>query len=276
MKHIITPFYHRFFKRGFAGWTSSSRVLPNFIIIGTVRSGTTSLYYNICEHPSVLPAAYDEIGFFDSNYHLGIQWYRSMFPKKLDMNKIKAKTKYSITGEDTPFYIWNVLSAERILKILPNIKIIVQLRNPVNRAYSNYHISKKYGDEKLTFEKAIEKELEILEKKSFNMEIEDYTNPRSYIAKGLYYKQLVKWFKLFPSENILAVSTENMILNPESHMNEILNFLKIPQYTIKNPQQRKLEKYPEIENNMKLKLTEFFEPHNKELYQLIGKKFNWK
>ena len=74
----------------------------------------------------------------------------------------------------------------------------------------------------------------------------------------------------------MAVSTENMILNPESHMNEILNFLKIPQYTIKNPQKRKLEKYPEIENNMKLKLTEFFEPHNKELYQLIGKKFNWK
>ena len=79
IRNSVRSSYHRFVKRGVAGITASSRVLPDFIMVGTVRSGSTSLYYNICEHPSVIPAAYDEIGFFDSNFHLGINWYKSMF-----------------------------------------------------------------------------------------------------------------------------------------------------------------------------------------------------
>ena len=112
IRDSLSPKYHRFFKRGIAGITASNRVLPNFIIIGTVRSGTTSLYYNICEHPSVLPAAYDEIGFFDSNFHLGINWYRSMFPTEKKMEEIKKDTGFAITGEDTPFYFWKKEAVE--------------------------------------------------------------------------------------------------------------------------------------------------------------------
>ena len=96
VRNSLSSSYHRFFKRGLSGITSSSRVLPNFIIIGTVRSASTSLYYNICEHPSVLEAAYDEIGFFDSNFHLGINWYRSMFPTQKEMKDVKEKTGFSI------------------------------------------------------------------------------------------------------------------------------------------------------------------------------------
>ena len=106
IRNSLSSKYHRFVKRGVSGITASSRVLPDFIIVGTVRSGTTSLYYNICEHPSVLPAAYDEIGFFDSNYNLGIEWYRSMFPKQKEMEEVRKSTDFSITGEDTPFYFW--------------------------------------------------------------------------------------------------------------------------------------------------------------------------
>ena len=91
IKNIYRKLYYQFLKRNYSAVTSSLRVLPDFIIFGTVRSGSTSLYYDICEHPSVLPAAYDEIGFFDSNYHLGINWYRSMFPKRSDMNKKKMR-----------------------------------------------------------------------------------------------------------------------------------------------------------------------------------------
>ena len=103
----ISPIFHRFVKRGWSGITASSRVLPNFIIAGTVRSGTTSLYNYICNHPSVLPAAYDEIGFFDSNFQLGTMWYQSMFPTKKQMELVQEKTNFCLTGEDTPFYFWN-------------------------------------------------------------------------------------------------------------------------------------------------------------------------
>ena len=96
IKNSVSSSYHRFVKRGLSGITASSRVLPNFIIIGTVRSGSTSLYYNICEHPAVLSAAYDEIGFFDSNFHLGINWYRSMFPTQKEMEKVRKHTNFAI------------------------------------------------------------------------------------------------------------------------------------------------------------------------------------
>ena len=80
----INKIYWNLYKRGIAGLTSSFRVLPDFIIIGSMKSGTTSLYHDICEHPCVSPAAYDEIGFFDRNYELGVNWYRSLFPTKMN------------------------------------------------------------------------------------------------------------------------------------------------------------------------------------------------
>ena len=124
---MLAKIFRGLVKRNFSYITANSRVLPDFIIIGTVRSGTTSLYYNMCKHPSILSASTDEIGFFDSNYHLGIEWYKSMFPKKTEMNKIKEKTKFSITGEDTPFYFWKFDVIDRIHKIIPDCKFIAIL-----------------------------------------------------------------------------------------------------------------------------------------------------
>ena len=84
--------YHKVVKRHVYSLTASSRALPDFIVIGAVRCGTTSLYQNICEHPYVLAAKQDEIGFFDSNYHLGIDWYKSFFPKNSQLQKLKKNT----------------------------------------------------------------------------------------------------------------------------------------------------------------------------------------
>ena len=125
---IYRKFYYGIIKRNLSYITSPIRLLPNFIIVGAVRCGTTSLYYNICEHSCVLPADYDEIGFFDSNYELGINWYKSMFPTKIERKKIESKTGICITGEDTPFYFWDKKAIERIKKEIPKIKIIVLLR----------------------------------------------------------------------------------------------------------------------------------------------------
>ena len=165
-RRYVSKSYNRYVKRGISGITASSRVLPDFIIIGTVRSGSTSLYYNICEHPSVLSAAYDEIGFFDSNYHLGINWYRSMFPTIKEMKNTEKKTGFAITGEDTPFYFWKEEVAKRIFEMNSNSKIIGIFRNPVDRAYSNYNLAIRSKTEKLTFEEAIDEEIGFLKKHS--------------------------------------------------------------------------------------------------------------
>ena len=264
--------YQRFVKRGVAGITASSRVLPDFIIAGTVRSGTTSLYYNICEHPSVLSADYDEIGYFDSNYHLGINWYRSMFPTHKHMNEVKEKTGNSITGEDTPFYFWKKEAAERILKDLPNTKIIMIFRNPVDRAYSNYNLGVRYKTEELSFDNAIDKEIEFLDEHSFR---ETVDSRRSYVSKGIYENQIRLWFNVFPRKQIHILSTEDMSNNPREELKEIFRFLDIDEYDIKQPQKQKVAKYKQMKKETRKKLLDFYKPHNERFFEMIQHEFEW-
>ena len=272
IRNSLSTNYQRFFKRGISGVTASSRVLPNFIIIGTVRSGTTSLYYNICEHPSVLPAAYDEIGFFDSNFHLGLNWYRSMFPTKKEMEKIKEKTNFAITGEDTPFYFWKKETVSRIINAVPNSKLIVIVRNPVDRAYSNYNLGIRKKVEESTFEKAIDEEICFIENHSFR---ECIDRKRSYLSKGFYAKQFSIWQEKFSQKKLHVVSTEEMEKQPQITMSKIFEFLEIPKYNIKNPQKQKSANYKKMHVDTRKKLLEFYKPHNEEFFNKINQSFDW-
>ena len=94
LSKIFQKIKYQLIKRHFYAITGPLRVLPDFIIMGAIKSGTTSLYYDICEHPNVFAANQDEIGFFDSNFHLGWNWYRSFFPLKYKINKSKKATKF--------------------------------------------------------------------------------------------------------------------------------------------------------------------------------------
>ena len=272
IRKSLSSKYHRFVKRGISGITASSRVLPDFIIGGTVRSGSTSLYYNICEHPSVLEASYDEIGFFDSNYQLGMEWYRSMFPKQKEMDEVRNSTGFAITGEDTPFYFWKKEVIQRILKNLPNIKIILIFRNPIDRAYSNYNLGVRTESEKLSFEDAIDEEMKFLEENSFRKSIDQ---KRSYLSKGLYDKQIKNWFDFFPKKQIHVLSTEEMRNDPKKTLLKIFEFLEISEYNIKNPQKQKSANYDFMKQETRQKLLNFYREHNEKFFATIGKRFDW-
>tara|TARA_B110000196_G_C21089062_1_gene636591 strand:+ start:372 stop:1208 length:837 start_codon:yes stop_codon:yes gene_type:complete len=272
IKKKISSTYHQFFKRGLSGITASTRVLPNFIIVGTVRSGTTSLYYNICEHPSINSAAYDEIGFFDSNYHLGMNWYRSMFATEKKMNSIKKETGYAITGEDTPFYFWKKEVVERIFKVLPDVKIIAIFRNPVDRAYSNYNLGLRAKTEKLTFENSIDEEITFLDEHTFRESID---RRRSYLSKGIYEKQIRLWLDVFPKEQIHILSTEDMQKNPQDTILKIFKFLNLSEYNIKNPQKQKQVEYQKMNEQTRKRLINFYKPYNEKFFEIIEQKFEW-
>ena len=82
MSNFLSKFKHIILKRHVYAWSSSLRVLPDLIVIGVVRSGTTSLYHYLSQHPSIVKSTYDELGYFDTNYKLGLNWYKSFFPTK--------------------------------------------------------------------------------------------------------------------------------------------------------------------------------------------------
>ena len=127
-------------------------VLPTFIICGTQRGGTTTLYHYLKEHPQICMSEKKEVHYFDLNYHKSLQWYESHFK---DCQNKKVKT----IGEASPFYMYLREVPERIDETLPDVKLIFILRNPVDRAYSHYWHEVKLGVEYLPFEEAIKREI---------------------------------------------------------------------------------------------------------------------
>ena len=229
---MLKKIYWNFFRRNIFGITGPLRVLPDFIMIGSMKCGTTSLYYDICEHPCASPAAYDEIGFFDSNFHLGLNWYRSMFPTKRRIEDIRRKEGVAITGEDTPFYFWNPVAAKRIQKLLPNIKLITILRNPIDRAYSNYNAAVKNKKMTLSFEDAIKTEEArikgIMEKMKEDANyISTEYSLNALLNRGKFYFAIKRWMDVFPKNQFFIIKSEDFFL--------IINILTIYPFFVQVP-----------------------------------------
>lgn len=271
--------YWLIIKQKFRGITSPLRVLPDFIIIGAMKSGTTSLYYNISQHSNIYEAAYDEIGFFDDNFDLGLLWYKSMFPSIFKKKISKFKNKEFLTGEDTPFYFWKENAVNRIQKILPNVKLILILRNPIDRAYSNYTDKINRGTETTEFDEVVKNEIAFIQNKSSKLKknnlLTDIITEPAYLAKGIYVKQLELWTKKFPLEQIHILSTEKMAKDPFKTLENVFEFLEISKESIKIPELRKKKEYSPMNSETRKLLIEFFKPYNEELYKMINQRFEW-
>jgi hypothetical protein len=278
-KNLYQRFWHGLIKRHFYYLTSSFRVPPNFFVIGGMRCGTTSLYHYLGQHNCIKRAAYDEIGYFDDNFHLGLNWYRSLFPTKFMQKKIESEYKKFLTYDVTPFYIYNPLVVDRIFKFSPNAKIIAVLRNPIDRAYSHYNNKMQAeGDTKTTFEEIINAEIEIIEKNKKN--IDDYaflvdTFYELLLARGFYAKQLEFWFKKFSRKNILLISSEELATNTDKTISEIFEFLEVPIQKISDLTKQNVIKYPKMKDSTREILINFFKPYNEKLFGMLGRRFNW-
>ena len=188
--------------------------LPNFIICGTQKGGTTSLYYYLEEHPQIFMSPKKEVHYFDLNYHRGIEWYKKHFKN--------ATSKHKAIGEASPSYMYFEEVPERIHEVLPDVKLIFILRNPVDRAYSHYWHEVKLGYEWLSFEDAIRVEKERLAN-------EDIINRRhySYLDRGKYIEQIKRFRKYFSNDQMLILITEELKSNPDFIMQQIFEFLQI-------------------------------------------------
>ena len=189
-----------------------------FIIMGVQRGGTTSLSINISQHPDIYidsnkEPSVGEVHFFDINWKKGIEWYK----KKFDYN-------YKLVGEKTPSLIYLPSTFPLIQSVNPFVKIILVLRNPVERAYSAWKLNKKNGNEDLSFQEAISYELKYLN----NMNKTFFTIGKQYLNRGFYYKQIKELLKWFPKQNILILISEIVKENMNKEYNKIYEFLNLP------------------------------------------------
>ena len=250
MKSLYRTFRYVLCDRKFRGLTSPLRVLPDFIVIGVGRGGTTSLYNYLSQHKCIQKSSYDEIGFFDDNFHLGINWYRSMFPTKYEKQKIIKKFGKFLTYDVTPWYIRRPWTANRIKTLLPSAKIISVLRNPVDRTYSHYHLTCREKGTTKSFEEIIEEDIKKIDNYDGNLKnsqkyYEDFVQ-NSHIARGFYLEQLENWFTVFNKENILIISSEDLANHTQKTMDYVFNFLNIEDQVIPNLEKVNVAKYPKM------------------------------
>ena len=257
------------------------RMSPSFIIIGAQRCGTTSLYNYLVAHPLILPARTKEIHFFDQNYEEGVAWYRCHFPITLRRDLVELARKHKpITGEASPYYLFHPLVPQRVSVLFPDVKLIVLLRNPVDRAYSHYHHGVRWGVESLPFERAIESEKRRLETKGDNGAKHessfDFNHRRySYLARGIYVDQLTTWVDLFSREQILVIQSEQFRQEPWRVLRQVLDFLGLPEWEPKKYNMYHQASYASMDPALRRHLAEFFRPHNERLYRFLGRDFGW-
>lgn len=259
--------------------TSAIRSYPDFVVIGAQKSGSSSLYSYLGQHPEILPSFSKEVHFFDGGldaevdtYEKGHSWYRARFPIKWTLH---GRFK---TFEASPLYIFNPLVAKRMFDHIPSTKIIVVLRNPTERAISHYFHEKRWGFEQLPIQQALQQEEERL-KAAFKDQ--DYKSNNfihhSYKARGLYKVQLERFFRHFPRRQVLILSSEELFEEPANTLRKIFEFVSIDaEFQIQDLQPRNVASNKgAVDAKIYAYLDEFFSPHNQDLYDLVGRNFAW-
>ena len=251
-------------------WHFNNMPSPNFIIIGSQKSGTTSLASYISQHSQVLPAIKKETHFWSFKFHQGIDWYLAHFPPI-------PKSQNLITGEATPSYLVTDKAPERIYRLLPNIKLLVILINPVDRAFSQYHHWQRLNWEDRSFEVAINQELEILKTtpKQPQGDRKYWRLSGNYIGRGVYIEFIQKWMAVFSREQFLILRGEGLYQTPDNTMKQVFDFLGLPEHKLAKYKKLNSGSYTPISDLLRQRLSEYFQPHNYRLEEYLGMKFNW-
>lgn len=258
-----------------ARWlTAGRRAWPAFLVIGAQKAGTTSLYAQLCAHPAVVPALRKEVHWFDRAHRRGAD-YRAYFPRSRDLARRGAGP--AVTGEATPFLLCHPLAPARVRAALPDVRLVVVLRDPVARAISGFHHAVRHGDEDRPIEVALDP---------------DHTEPigapddaawwdgdnvvrrRGYLERGDYAPQLARWLEQFPREQLLVL--ESAAVPDGSAAAAVTDFLGLaPMATVPLAARNVGDYDPTSVTTVEQRLREHFAPRNAALADLLGRTFPW-
>jgi len=263
--------------------TAPLRLQPAFLMIGAQRCGTTSLQQYLDAHPLVSSARFTKgTHFFDRDYPRGVDWYRSHFPTSTAQNlrRIQRHGLPMLTGESCSYYIFHPLALERIAETLPRARIIVMLRDPVSRAYSQYNHEVARGFETLSFEEALEREAERLAGEAERMvadpgyDSHSYRH-HSYALRGHYVDQLQRLYSLFPEDQVLLLESGRLFADPDTAFGRVLAFLQLPKLHLPGYERCYAYQYPKLDRHVRARLAERFAGPNQLLFDYLDTALDW-
>lgn len=260
-----------------AGSVSSAlRVEPDFIMIGASRGGTTSLFRALMEHEDVVrPTFHKGINYFDLNYYRGPSWYAGHFPtRRVAAGKVTAGRKPHVF-EASGYYMFHPFAAERIAHDLPSVKLVVMLRDPVERAYSAYQHELSRGYEHESFDRALALESERLSGEVDLMRrdpaYESFSHRHhSYVGRSEYAILLERWLRHFPREQIHVMGSELFFTEPEATFEGLAGFLGLAPQPGMSFKRYNAEPRSGMDPQTMDHLDRHFAPHNEHLERLLG------
>lgn len=265
--------------RGGAMASARWRVPPDFLIIGGKRCGTTSAYNYLLRHPLVRPlvpraAKIKGTYFFDVHYGRGLRWYRSHFPTRW------VTGPGAVTGEASPYYLGHPLAAERAARAVPGARIVVLLRDPVDRAYSHWREQVRRGREVLDFPAALAAEDRRLagEEERLRTEPGYYSRAHehfAYLSRGRYAEQLPAWTDRFPAERRLVLRSEDLYADPAGTYAELCRFLRLPPHELGSWRRHNFHAGEGMDAGLRAELSARFAEPNRALEAMLGRRMGW-
>jgi hypothetical protein len=221
-----------------------------------------------------MPALRKEVHAFDAAPR-PIEWYRAFFPRRRAMEARAASVGRAVTGEATPFYLFHPAAPARLRATVPHARLVVILRDPVERAVSGYHHAVRMGDET----RAIDVALDPASAEDLPDAVEWYDDPacparlRGYLARGRYAEQLERWFAVVPREQVLVLETREFARGVA--LGKTFDFLGLTRTGVDDESDRNVGAYAPPAAEVEQPLRAYFAPHNARLSDLLGHRFDW-
>ena len=263
--------------------TASARMTPSFLIVGAQRCGTTSMYKTLAQHPMVLPAVLHKgAHYFDTGYGHGPAWYRGHFPLQATARRAAADPgRLPITGESSPYYLFHPLAGQRIRQDLPDVRLLVLLRDPVERAYSAHTHETARGFETEPFERALDlepvrlagEEAKLLADPKYQSHSHQH---HAYVTRGRYAEQLARLEKLFGRDRIHVVDSQRFFTDPEPVFAGVVDFLGIGHADGVSFEKHNARPRASMEPALRSRLEDGFAPYDTRLAEWWGRTPAWR
>lgn len=262
--------------------TARWRMFPDFLIVGAQRSGTTSLFKTLVQHPRVArPFLRKGIHFFDKRYDRGLDWYRGNFPVALSSRLRRVGNPCPLTGESSPYYMFHPLAPGRIGRDLPDVKLLVLLRDPVERAYSAHSHELARGFETEPFERAVELEPERLAGERERMVSQEgyasrHWQHNAYITRGRYIDQLRVLESAVGRDRMLVLDSHDYFTTPEVVWRDICDFLELSPAADIGFERHNARSRLSLDPELRQRLCDEYLPYDEQLATWWGRVPSWR
>lgn len=272
--------------RGVGTATAALRPMPDFVIVGTKRGGTTSLWRYLCEHEGVMPLfpraeKLKGLYYFDEESGRGPHWYRSHFPTRATRALAARRLGHPVVaGEASPYYLYHPLAPARARQVAPDALIIAVLRDPVERAYSHFKERRSNGTEPLTFEEALDAEAERLAGEEKRIVAHPGTlsfahRHQSYVDQGRYAPMLERWFEAFGRDRVMVEISEEMYASPQATVDRVTARLGLPARLLEHPEPYNAEPDEGFDPAVRARLRERLAPGVAAVEAVLGRSLPW-